>query len=285
VKPKTLGVLAALVTVPTIAAVVPGHLAVAVAPTAARTRSVHYAATPAVKATAVKATAVKAPVVKAPAVKGGTATLVSVIVTTASDGASSASRDALREPGRRLGAASCSTPGAGTSAYTVTGVRASSTTAHFNPAGSPVSGAASIFQAAFGAWMGAGAPSINVASDGTATRPTADHTYELMFASLGGRTLAVTYSWRWSTGDYESDTVFNSKGPWFVAPGEGSGCYPGVRAYDLQEVATHEFGHTYGLGHVQAPFNTMFPTAALGETFKRSPEIGDRLGIQAVYGG
>jgi len=270
VKPKIVGVLAALVAVPTIAAVVPGRLAGA-ASTPARTWSSHRAA----------ATPFKA----GTAVKGGTPPLVSVKVTTASDGVSSASRDALRQPGRRLQGAPCTTAAAtGTSAYTLSGVRAPSTTAHFNPAGAPVSGAASVFQAAFSAWMGGGAPSISVASDGTATRPRADHTYELMFANIGPRTLAVTYTWRWSTADYESDTVFNSKGPWFVASGEGSGCYPGVNAYDLQDVATHEFGHIFGLDHVQALFNTMYPTATMGETYKRSLAPGDALGIKAIYG-
>jgi len=268
VKPKTLGLLAALVAVPTLAAAVPGRLAGAVS------RRPAGAATP---------TTAHSRSSQRPAAKGGTASLVNVTVTTASDG-SSPSRDALREPGRRrVRGAGCTNPGAGTTAYSLTGTRASSTTSHFNPAGAPVSGAASVLQAAFGAWAGAGAPSISVASDGTATAPTADHTYETMFADLGPRTLAVTYTWRWSTGEYENDTAFNRNVSWFVAPGEGDGCYEGVTAYDLQDVATHEFGHVYGLGHVTSPFNTMSPTATAGETYKRSLAPGDALGIQAIY--
>jgi hypothetical protein len=159
-----------------------------------------------------------------------------------------------------------------------------STTAHFNPTGAP-SGAASAFQAAYSTWKAAdpNAPTINVASDGTATSPSADHQYEIMFKNLGGRTLAITYTWHWSTGENESDTVFGTNVPWFLAPGEGDGCYEGVHAYDLQNTATHEFGHVYGLGHVSSPFNTMAPTASTGETYKRSLAPGDAAGIRAIY--
>jgi hypothetical protein len=159
------------------------------------------------------------------------------------------------------------------------------TTAHFNPTGAPVAGAASVFQAAFNAWtaVDGNAPGISVASDGHVSTPTADHTYEIMFARLGTRTLGVTYTWHWSTGEYESDVVFSSNVPWFIATGEGDGCYEGVARYDLQDIVTHEFGHVYGLGHVSDTFNTMFPSAALGETFKRSPAAGDANGMHALY--
>jgi len=58
-----------------------------------------------------------------------------------------------------------------------------------------------------------------------------------------------------------------------------------VNAYDLQNAATHEFGHVFGLGHVQSPFNTMYPTVTTGETYKRSLASGDAAGIRASYGG
>jgi len=216
------------------------------------------------------------------AAKGGTATLVRVTVTTGNDSPGPVDRDPAR---RRRVRAACVNPGPGTNAYSLNGSRVNgSTTAHFNPAGAP-SGAASAFQAAYNTWKAAdpNAPSISVASDSTASSPSADHRYEIMFKALGGRTLAITYTWHWSTGENESDTVFGTNVPWFLAPGEGDGCYEGVTAYDLQNTATHEFGHVYGLGHVSSAFNTMAPTASTGETYKRSLAPGDAAGIRAIY--
>ncbi|MBV8981739.1 MAG: hypothetical protein JO086_12625, partial [Acidimicrobiia bacterium] len=89
---------------------------------------------------------------------GGTATLVDVRVTTATDDDASpqAQQDALRAPARRRVGATCTAPGAGTNAYTLAGNRVSgATTVHLNPAGSVVSGAASVVQAAFNAWKAA----------------------------------------------------------------------------------------------------------------------------------
>jgi hypothetical protein len=257
VKSRTLGVVAALVALPTAATLIPSRLD-------GVTRSSSWRS--------------------APAAKVGNATLVSVKVTTADDDFSTVERDST-QAARRRQRAGCTNPGPGTGAYTTTGTRvAGPTTAHLNPVGGP-SGAASAFAAAFNTWHAADAnsPSISVASDSSVSSPRADHTYELMFAALSGRTLAVTYTWHWSTGSYESDTVFSTKAPWFIAPGEGDGCYEGVAKYDLQNTATHEFGHVYGLGHVSATYNTMAPTATMGETYKRSLASGDAAGIRAIY--
>jgi hypothetical protein len=287
---------AALVALPTAAAAVPGRL------DGATTRPTAGAAQRSTARVAARTTIVARPIAvaarpttskpqrstasSATARRGGTATLISVKVTTAKDDPGTVSRDLLRQPGRRVQRAGCSNPGPGGPDYSLTGSRVGGpTTAHFNPAGAPLAGAASVFQAAFSAWtaVDGNAPGISVASDGTVSTPTADHTYEIMFAPLGSRTLGVTYTWHWSTGEYESDTVFSSNVPWFVATGEGDGCYEGIARYDLQDTATHEFGHVYGLGHVTDTFNTMFPSAAMGETFKRSPAVGDANGMHALY--
>jgi Matrixin len=252
VKSRTLGVLAALVALPTAAAVIPGRL---------------DAATWNARSTQ----------------RGGTATLVNVTVTTGTDTASPADRDAAHR--RRLRGAGCTNPGPGTNAYNLRGRQVSGpTTAHFNPAGAPA-GAASALQAAFNTWRAAdaNAPGISVASDSTVSSPKADHRYELMFGNLGGRTLAVTYTWHWSSGEYESDVVFGNNVPWFIAGGEGDGCYEGVARYDIQNTATHEFGHVYGLNHVSSAFNTMAATATMGETYKRSLASGDVAGLRKLY--
>lgn len=85
-----------------------------------------------------------------------------------------------------------------------------------------------------------------------------------------------------ATGDIvECDIEFNRDVDWggLLSPG-------GTIAYDVQNAATHEFGHVLGLGHVPAPGAaalTMAPTAAAGETLKRSLGAGDILGVRALY--
>ena len=56
---------------------------------------------------------------------------------------------------------------------------------------------------------------------------------------------------------------------------------------DLQNVATHEAGHVAGLDDISAPKDgclTMYRYSSLGETQKRTPGWGDKLGLDNVYG-
>lgn len=185
--------------------------------------------------------------------------------------------------------ANCSNNGAGTNQYALTGwaVASGGQTAYLNTATIPsglgtASAVQSAMQASFSAWTGA--PRISVTTGGTVTKYTANHRYELLFGRTGGSSIAVTYTWRWTDGSVESDTVFNNRLPWFMATSEGDGCTESVARYDLRNIATHEFGHTYGLDHsVDARFNTMYPYGYTGETLKWSPERGDLDGISAIY--
>jgi len=105
-----------------------------------------------------------------------------------------------------------------------------------------------------------------------------------MFGRAGGNTIAVTYTWRWSNGEIESDTVFNSRLAWFTASSIGDGCYETTVAYDLRNIATHEFGHTYGLGHPgDDRFETMYAYGYTGETLKWTLASGDVAGVRSVY--
>ncbi len=138
----------------------------------------------------------------------------------------------------------------------------------------------------FAAWKGAesAAPTIAVTGSTTITKATANHSYDVLFGRISASSIAVTTTWRWPNGDIESDTVFNNRLKWFIASAEGDGCLESQARYDLANIATHEFGHTYGLGHpAGARWETMYAFGFRGETLKRSLGAGDRAGIRARY--
>jgi hypothetical protein len=190
------------------------------------------------------------------------------------------------------GGANCSNDGAATGRYVLTGWAVQGNkTALFNtttlPAGLSLSATVSAMQSGFSVYSQASpAPSINVGTSTTSSlKPTANHQYELMFGKAGGTTLAVTYTWRWSTGEIESDTLFNTSFKWANLGSEGDGCYETAGAvYDIGNIGTHEFGHTYGLDHPSsARFETMYAYGYSGETLKRSLASGDVAGVNAIY--
>lgn len=181
--------------------------------------------------------------------------------------------------------ANCSNDGSSNGLYTLTGWEVQGPkTARLNTATVPgnLGSVTSVLQASFNAWNGG--PQITVATGGTVTKPTANHSYDLMWGRTGGSTIAVTYTWEWSNGEIESDVLFNSRLPWFKAASEGDGCDESQAAYDVRNIATHEFGHVYGLGHPgNDRFETMYAFGFTGETLKWTPENGDIAGMQDNY--
>ncbi len=60
-----------------------------------------------------------------------------------------------------------------------------------------------------------------------------------------------------------------------------------ISAIDVENVVSHEFGHAAGLDHVSSPKDgclTLYRLAGLGETQKRTLGLGDKLGMNALYG-
>jgi len=78
----------------------------------------------------------------------------------------------------------------------------------------------------------------------------------------------------------EVDTVFNKRHPWAIFPGSPE-CHDTPHAYDLQNIATHEFGHWVGLDDLYDDSDkdlTMYGFSAGGEVKKRSLGTGDITG-------
>jgi hypothetical protein len=104
---------------------------------------------------------------------------------------------------------------------------------------------------------------------------------ELGFGLTSQGTIAVTYIWynRLTKEVVEVDTLFNTYYSWSTS-GE-------VGKMDLQNIATHEFGHWLVLDDLytkQYVEQTMYGYSGYGETKKRTLEGGDISGIEAIYG-
>jgi len=104
---------------------------------------------------------------------------------------------------------------------------------------------------------------------------------------LDAGTVAVTIIWGVFSGPpqarelIEWDMIFNDalSEPWGDATVTSG-------AWDVENIATHELGHSAGLGDlytVSAAEQTMYGYASPGETKKRTLESGDIAGIQELY--
>lgn len=117
-------------------------------------------------------------------------------------------------------------------------------------------------------------------------RPKFDGENIVMWGKLGSGTIAITYI-RYDTASkvvLDVDTVFNSHYPWHVFD-SGSDCVASPNAYDVQDIATHEFGHWIGLDDLYDATDrdlTMYGYGAGGELKKRSLEIGDIDGTRVL---
>jgi hypothetical protein len=177
-------------------------------------------------------------------------------------------------------------PAAPSGGYALTGWALTRVDAHLNPATAPsgLGDVEALMESSWDAWTGA--PNVDVTSDSTVTRYTANQDNDILWGRTGS-SLATTYTWRWSDNTYESDVVFNKSIAWAdLGASEGDGCYESNTSarYDVANIAVHEFGHAYGLDHSQTGrYETMYPYGYSGETLKRSPDTGDLQGIAAIY--
>lgn len=180
-------------------------------------------------------------------------------------------------------------------AYTKLGFRWADTVEwRYNPNNQKVSGAAAI-GAGSDAWTG------TTSACGRTVRSTADDSYlgsrkqamgvmatggcgasdgsnMVGWGSLRTGTLAVTCVWSRSGVAVETDQRYSTAVDWSAA----STC--SGKRFDLRGVATHEWGHAYGLGHTASTSGlVMKPASTTCETGQRTLGLGDLIGIDALY--
>lgn len=83
---------------------------------------------------------------------------------------------------------------------------------------------------------------------------------------------------------WEFDIVFNTFHKWGIDPVKED--KDTIKAFDVQNIATHEFGHPVGLDDLYDEIYselTMYGSSSKGETEKCSLEIGDITGAQVLY--
>lgn len=157
-------------------------------------------------------------------------------------------------------------------------------------------GAKDAIVAAFGAWMssGAGVPNVTVDTTSTAGGVAMDGVNRLLVGKITNpgyeHAIALTTSYfDDSTGEMlEADTVFNSEYAFDIfgaaAPGQqAEGCDD---AYDLQDIATHEAGHFFGLGEdYDDQSTTMYVSSQFCEMHKRELTKADVSVMSGLYAG
>jgi hypothetical protein len=156
---------------------------------------------------------------------------------------------------------------------------------YINPATSdmPEADVVAAIQAAANAWVLEAGANIQPSYRGKTTRSTVaqNGTSDVFFREeSNGTTYAQTYVW-WNGSNQliEADMILYGGSVTFFAA--GSAC-AGTAVY-LQDAATHEFGHAFGLGHSDISGTTMYPTMSWCSTYVRTLEPDDIAGIRALY--
>ncbi|MCL5407111.1 MAG: hypothetical protein M1429_01295 [Patescibacteria group bacterium] len=141
----------------------------------------------------------------------------------------------------------------------------------------------------FVALQGAGGGILfHYAGDSSKTNASNDGENTILWRTLPSGIVGLTYIWTDGNGRLaDADTVFNKRYSWNYTSYNGSNdCGGAASSFDLQDIATHEFGHWMGLGDLYDANSkdlTMYGYAARGELKKDTLGLGDINGIRAVW--
>lgn len=147
---------------------------------------------------------------------------------------------------------------------------------------------ANAIQQAEGTWAAAdGDKQLAYAGTTSVVRPRYDGQQTLMWRSLDRGTVAIAYVWYLpATGEVlDADMVFSTRVKWSVNNPAAGDCGGKASTYDLQAVATHEFGHWLGLDDLYDASTkdlTMHGIVMHTELKKSSLGTGDTLGANSV---
>ena len=129
---------------------------------------------------------------------------------------------------------------------------------------------------AHGAYQGTTSKFANINSAGSCL--TRDSQNTVSFGPFNNTsTLAVTCDWYSGATILETDTYFGSN------VGLVTSCPSSGAKYDLETVATHEWGHSYGLDHATDVDEVMYPTVMPCPSVRRHLGLGDWNGMDALY--
>jgi len=149
--------------------------------------------------------------------------------------------------------------------------------------GSVADGVDGVLTNSFNVWYSDG--TFTQGSDTRAKRARLDQVNAIMWKRLPRSTLGATFVWYSNTGEVmEVDTVFNKRHRWANFQNSPD-CQSSPDAYDLQNIATHEFGHWIGLDDLYDDAHrdlTMYGFGAGGEVKKRTLGTGDVSGRNAL---
>lgn len=164
-------------------------------------------------------------------------------------------------------------------------------TFYVNQNGTPdCSGEFTAIQSALQTWNNVTTTYANFQYGGTTSNTSArtlDNTNLMMWVETGwltlfpGQTNAVAIATTWYVGDTNVETDISFNGDLFTWSDNGE-----VGKFDVQNLATHELGHTISLADLYGGGDsekTMYGYSVSGETKKRTLELDDEDGIRYVY--